>query len=44
MPKYDKIEELLGELYQTWKLLDAWDYMEQLVMAVNIFDEEEGPE
>jgi len=28
--------ELENETTQTWKLLDAWDYMEQLVMAVNI--------
>lgn len=32
--------ELENETTQTWKLLDAWDYMEQLVMAVNIFEEE----
>ena len=33
--------ELENETTQTWKLLDAWDYMEQLVMAVNISDERE---
>lgn len=33
--------ELENGTTQTWKLLDAWDYMEQLVMAVNISDEEE---
>jgi hypothetical protein len=32
--------ELENETTQTWKLLDAWDYMEQLVMAVSISDEE----
>lgn len=31
--------ELENETTQTWKLLDAWDYMEQMVMAVNIFEE-----
>jgi hypothetical protein len=33
--------ELENETTQTWKLLDAWDYMEQLVMAVSISDEKE---
>ncbi len=36
--------ELENETSQTWKLLDVWDYMEQLVMAVSILDEEEGEE
>lgn len=34
--------ELENETTQTWKLLDAWDYMEQMVMAVNIFEEGEA--
>lgn len=33
---------LENEASQTWKLLDAWDYMEQMVMAVNIFEDEDG--
>jgi hypothetical protein len=32
---------LENEASQTWKILDAWDYMEQMVMAVNIFEDEE---
>jgi len=28
-----------NDLSQTWKILDAWDYMEQLVLAVNILDD-----
>lgn len=32
--------ELENETTQTWKLLDAWGYMEQLVMAVSISDDE----
>lgn len=32
--------DLENEMDQTWKILDAWDYMEKLVMAVNIQDEE----
>lgn len=32
--------ELENETTQTWKLLDAWDYMEQVVMAVSIFEED----
>ncbi|MEI6892189.1 MAG: hypothetical protein V5783_08470 [Pontiella sp.] len=36
--------ELENEASQTWKLLDAWDYMEQMVMAVNIFEEESDEE
>lgn len=39
--KRDGFIELENETTQTWKLLDAWDYMEQMVMAVNITDEEE---
>ncbi|QBG48881.1 hypothetical protein EGM51_16285 [Verrucomicrobia bacterium S94] len=34
--------ELENEASQTWKLLDAWDYMERMVMAVNIFEDDEG--
>lgn len=34
--------ELENETTQSWKLLDAWDYMEQMVMAVNIFDDGGG--
>lgn len=30
---------LENETTQSWKLLDAWDYLEQMVMAVNIFDD-----
>ena len=30
-----------NDLSQTWKILDAWDYMEQLVLAVNILDDNE---
>lgn len=30
-----------NDLNQIWKILDAWDYMEQLVMAVNIIDDNE---
>ena len=33
--------DLENEMDQTWKILDSWDYMEQMVMAVNIQDEEE---
>lgn len=29
-----------NEMEQTWKVLDSWDYMEKLVMAVNIQDME----
>lgn len=36
--------ELENETTQIWKLLDAWDYMEQLVMAVSILDDEEDGE
>ncbi|MEE9367721.1 MAG: hypothetical protein V3V05_02540 [Pontiella sp.] len=36
--------ELENEASQTWKILDAWDYMEQMVMAVNIFEDEEVSE
>jgi hypothetical protein len=30
--------DLENEMEQTWKILDSWDYMEKLVMAVNIQD------
>lgn len=33
--------DLENEMTQTWKILDAWDYMEQMVMAVDIFEDEE---
>ena len=33
--------ELENEMNQTWKILDAWDYLEQMVSAVNLIDEEE---
>ena len=33
--------DLENELNQTWKILDAWDYMELLVMAVSIEEEKE---
>lgn len=37
--------DLENETTQSWKVLDAWDYMDQMVMAVSIFeDEEEGEE
>ena len=32
--------DLENEMEQTWKILDSWDYMEKLVMAVNIQDDE----
>lgn len=32
--------DLENEIDQTWKILDSWDYMEKLVMAVNIQDDE----
>ncbi|WP_319481256.1 hypothetical protein [uncultured Draconibacterium sp.] len=32
--------DLENEMDQTWKIMDSWDYMEKLVMAVNIQDEE----
>ena len=32
--------DLENEMEQTWKILDSWDYMEKLVMAVNIQDVE----
>lgn len=32
--------ELENEMDQTWKILDSWDYMEKLVMAVNIQEDE----
>lgn len=31
--------DLENEMDQTWKILDSWDYMEKLVMAVNIQDD-----
>lgn len=45
---YDLIKEvqkegfidLENEMDQIWKILDSWDYMEKLVMAVNIQDDE----
>ena len=33
--------DIENEMDQTWKVLDAWDYMEKLIMAVNIQDDEE---
>ncbi|TAJ12564.1 hypothetical protein DMA11_12195 [Marinilabiliaceae bacterium JC017] len=36
----DGFIDMENELNQTWKLLDAWDYMEQIVMAVSITQEE----
>lgn len=50
---YDKLNDLLKEMQkegfielendidQVWKVLDAWEYMEQMVMAVNIYDNDE---
>jgi hypothetical protein len=32
--------DIENEMEQTWKVLDSWDYMEKLVMAVNIQDME----
>lgn len=32
--------DLENEMDQIWKILDSWDYMEKLVMAVNIQDDE----
>jgi hypothetical protein len=32
--------DLENDMDQTWKILDAWDYMEKLVMAINIQDDE----
>ena len=37
--RHSEYNPLENETTQTWKLLDAWDYMEQMVMAVSIFDE-----
>lgn len=33
--------DLENEMDQTWKVLDSWDYMEKLVMAVNIQEEDQ---
>lgn len=33
--------DLENEIEQEWRVLDAWEYMEQMVMAVNINDEDE---
>lgn len=33
--------DLENEIEQTWKILDAWDYMEKMVLAVNIQEEDE---
>ena len=32
--------DLENEMDQIWKVLDSWDYMEKMIMAVNIQDEE----
>lgn len=52
-PHHEKLNDLLkemqkegfidleNEMEQIWKVLDAWEYMEELVMAVNIYDKEE---
>lgn len=32
--------DLENEMDQTWKILDSWDYMEKMIMAVNIQDDE----
>ena len=37
----DGFIDLENEMDQTWKILDAWDYMEQMVLGVNIQDDEE---
>ncbi|PTN09288.1 condensin complex protein MksE [Mangrovibacterium marinum] len=34
--------DLENELEQTWKILDSWDYLEKMVTAVNIQDENEA--
>ncbi len=39
--KKEGFVELENETSQMWKILDAWDYMEQMVMAVSIFEDEE---
>lgn len=36
--------DLENEMEQTWKILDAWEYMEQLVMAVNIHEKDDEEE
>lgn len=33
--------DLENEIEQEWRVLDAWEYMENLVMAVNINDQDE---
>lgn len=33
--------DLENEMDQTWKVLDSWDYMEKLVIAVNIQEEDQ---
>lgn len=52
-PYYEQLADLLKEMQkegfvdlenemdQVWKVLDAWDYMEQMVLAVNISDNDE---
>lgn len=34
--------DLENEIEQTWKILDSWDYLEKMVTAVNIQDENEA--
>lgn len=34
--------DLENEIEQTWKILDAWDYLEKMVTAVNIQEENEA--
>jgi hypothetical protein len=33
--------DLENEMEQQWKVLDAWEYMEKMVMAVNIYENDE---
>ena len=52
-PHHEKLHDLLkemqkegfidleNEMEQKWKVLDAWEYMESLVMAVNIYEKDE---
>jgi len=52
-PHHEKLNDLLkemqkegfidleNEMEQLWRVLDAWEYMEKLVMAVNIYNNDE---
>jgi hypothetical protein len=34
--------DIENEMEQSWKILDAWNYMEKMVTAVNIYSDEEA--